>query len=230
MGNLSELEKIIDYEFKDQELLRKAMTHSSYANERKINKIECNERLEFLGDAVLEMISSNFLFHQFPKMPEGDLSRIRASLVCETALAECAKKISLGDYIFLGKGEASGGGREKASVTSDAFEALIGAMFLDGGIAAAEKFVLSNVLSDAKEKMELYDSKSVLQELIQQKKNAEPIRYQIIGEKGPEHQKEFVVQVLIGESVYGQGTGKNKKTAEKMAALEAVHKLRGKTN
>lgn len=230
MGNLSELEKIIDYEFKDQELLRKAMTHSSYANERKINKIECNERLEFLGDAVLEMISSNFLFHQFSKMPEGDLSRIRASLVCETALAECAKKISLGDYIFLGKGEASGGGREKASVTSDAFEALIGAMFLDGGIAAAEKFVLSNVLSDAKEKMELYDSKSVLQELIQQKKNAEPIRYQIIGEKGPEHQKEFVVQVLIGESVYGQGTGKNKKTAEKMAALEAVHKLRGKTN
>ncbi|MGN0346825.1 MAG: ribonuclease III [Lachnospiraceae bacterium] len=228
MEELSELEKIIDYEFRNQELLRKAMTHSSYANERKINKIECNERLEFLGDAVLEMISSNFLFHQFPKMPEGDLSRIRASLVCETALAECAKNISLGDYIFLGKGEAGGGGREKASVTSDAFEALIGAIFLDGGIAAAEKFILSNVLSDAKEKMEFYDSKSVLQELIQQKKDASPIHYQIIGESGPEHQKQFVVQVLIGETVYGQGTGKNKKTAEKMAALEAIRKLRGK--
>lgn len=220
-------EKAIDYDFQNKKLLNEALTHSSYANERRINKIECNERLEFLGDAILEMISSDFLFGKYPNMPEGDLSRLRAALVCETALAEAAKKIGLGDCIFLGKGEESGGGRNKPSVTSDAFEALIGAIYLDGGIEEARKFVFKNVLENVESHLEVRDSKSYLQEIVQQNDNNAIISYKVVDEKGPEHDKLFIVEVYINDKLFGTGQGRNKKAAEKEAAKQAIAKITG---
>lgn len=216
------LEQNIGYHFKQQAYLQEALTHSSYANERKINKIECNERLEFLGDAVLEMISSKYLFLQYPKMPEGDLSKVRASLVCEDALALVAKRIGLGDCILLGKGEEAGGGREKPSVTSDALEAVIGAIFLDGGLEAAEAFIHSFVLCEVEKHLEFRDSKSLLQEMIQQRNNQDVISYKVVGEEGPEHAKTFTVEVYINEQLCGRGQGKTKKAAEKAAAKQAI--------
>lgn len=221
-NNLSQLEQAIAYEFRNRDLLQEALTHSSYANERKINKISCNERLEFLGDAVLEMISSDFLFHKYPDMPEGDLSKLRASLVCETALAECAKRIGLGESIFLGKGEDAGGGREKPSVTSDAFEALIGAVYLDGGFETAREFIMKYVLWDVENHLAFRDSKSVLQEIVQSRQGNPVISYRVLEERGPEHNKIFTVEVLVDNVPCGRGEGRNKKAAEKAAAKEAV--------
>jgi len=218
------IEDRIGYSFRNKELIREALTHSSFANERKINKLSCNERLEYLGDAVLELVSSDHIFRNYPDMPEGRMSKFRASLVCEEALAICAEKIGLGKLIFLGKGEEQSGGREKPSVTSDAFEAVIGALYLDGGIDTARKYITEYVLQNAEEHLVTADPKSALQEKVQAM-NHDTIEYRIISESGPEHDKSYSVEVLIGGKVCGSGTGRSKKLAEKEAALEALRRL-----
>jgi len=217
------LSECTGYPFQNTSLAVEALTHSSYAFERKINKIACNERLEFLGDAVLEQISSDRIFRQFPEMPEGKMSRLRAALVCEEALSVCAERIGLGDLLLLGKGEDACGGRKKASVTSDALEAVIGAIYLDGGIDAARCFVERVVLSDIKEKAGAGDPKSTLQEKVQAEGNGR-IEYRVISESGPEHDKTFLVEVRVDGNVLGQGEGHNKKSAEKAAAADALKK------
>ena len=224
---LMELQKKIGYQFRDQELLQSALMHSSYTNEVKLAKYKCNERLEFLGDAVLELFSSEFLFFQNRKMPEGELTKLRASIVCEPSLAFCAQEIDLGNYLLLGKGEESTGGRERASITSDALEALIGAIYLDGGFANAKEFVLRFVLNDLEHKKLFYDSKTILQEIVQAK-FSEPIAYHLIGEAGPDHNKTFTVEVKIGEDSYGKGCGRTKKAAEQQAAYFAILELHKK--
>ena len=224
---LVELEKKINYTFKDKSLLTKAMRHSSYANEKHLPKYECNERLEFLGDAVLELVSSEFLFYEHKTKPEGELTKLRASMVCEPALAYCAKEIDLGDYLLLGKGEDANGGRLRASITSDAMEALIGAIYLDGGFANAKEFILKFVLNDLEHKKLFYDSKTILQEIVQAH-FPYGVVYHLIKEEGPDHNKSFTVAVHIGEECYGEGTGRTKKAAEQEAAYHAILKLHEK--
>ena len=222
---LKELEKKIGYDFRDFFLLKTAMMHSSYTNERHLEKYRCNERLEFLGDAVLELVSSEFLFRESPKVSEGELTKTRASMVCEPSLAMCARDIGLGDYLLLGKGEEATGGRKRDSITSDAMEALIGAIYLDGGFTSAKEFIHRFVLTDLEDKKLFYDSKTILQEMVQADRNRE-ISYRLVGEKGPDHNKSFSVEVLIGGDVYGAGQGRTKKAAEQQAAYEAILKLR----
>ena len=225
--DLNKLEKKIGYTFKNPDLLKKAMTHSSYANELHLPKYECNERLEFLGDAILELISSDFLFHEHDKMPEGELTKTRASIVCEPALAFCAQHIELGEYLLLGKGEESTGGRKRASITSDAMEALIGAIYEDGGFANAKEFIHSFILNDLEHKKLFYDSKTILQEIVQANFKEE-VKYKLIGEEGPDHNKSFHVAVFIGEKEYGKGTGRTKKAAEQQAAYKCIIELHKK--
>ena len=222
---LKELEKKIGYTFKDLQLLKKAMLHSSYANEKHLPKYECNERLEFLGDAVLELVSSEFLFYEHEKMPEGELTKTRASMVCEPALAFCARELSLGEYLLLGKGEEATGGRKRESITSDAMEALIGAIYIDGGFASAKEFIHRFVLTDQEDKKLFYDSKTILQEIVQAEKLGE-IEYHLIGEEGPDHNKSFSVELTIRGRSYGKGKGRTKKAAEQQAAYEAIHVLK----
>ena len=225
--NLKELEKKISYSFSDEGLLKHAMTHSSYVNEKRLKKTDCNERLEFLGDAVLELVSSEYLFFENPKMPEGELTKLRASMVCEKALAFCARDLDLGDFLLLGKGEDATGGRKRDSITSDALEALIGAIYLDGGFANAKEFILNHVLNDLEGKRLFYDSKTILQELVQG--NSEKrICYDLVGEVGPDHNKSFQVEVRIGDTTYGQGIGRTKKAAEQEAAYQAILKLKNR--
>ena len=183
---LKELQQKIDYQFKDENLLFTALTHSSYANEHKLHKIHHNERLEFLGDAVLEVVSSDFLFKNFPDMAEGQMSKKRASLVCEPTLAYCARQIGLGKYLMLGKGEDLGGGRNRDSILSDALEAVIGSIYLDGGIEQAGSFIMTHVLNDIEHKAMFQDSKTILQELLQ-KDHKDPITYEVVDMTGPEH-------------------------------------------
>ncbi len=218
--NIEELEQKIGYCFQDKMLLRQALTHSSFSNEQKINKYKNYERLEFLGDAVLELISSKFFFMNHPDMSEGEMTKLRSSMVCELALAFCAKDLMLGDYLFLGKGEEASGGRYRDSITSDVMEALIGALYLDGGFETAEKFVLTYILSDLESKQLFYDSKTILQEKVQQA--GKTIQYQLISENGPDHDKEFTVAVVIDDKTRGKGIGRNKKSAEQKAAYEAL--------
>ena len=224
---LEELQRKIGYKFRDKELLNSALMHSSYANESHLPKYKCNERLEFLGDAVLELISSEFLFFGNPKTPEGDLTRMRASMVCEPSLAFCAREIGLGDYLLLGKGEDVTGGRNRDSITSDALEALIGAIYLDGGFASAKEFIHKFVLNDLEHKKLFYDSKTILQELVQAHFE-EMVSYHLIKEEGPDHNKKFTVEVHIGEKCYGEGSGRTKKAAEQEAAYHAILKLHKK--
>ncbi len=225
--NLKELEKKISYSFSDEGLLKHAMTHSSYVNEKRLKKTDCNERLEFLGDAVLELVSSEYLFFENTKMPEGELTKLRASMVCEKALAFCARDLDLGDFLLLGKGEDATGGRKRDSITSDALEALIGAIYLDGGFANAKEFILNHVLNDLEGKRLFYDSKTILQELVQG--NSEKrICYELVGEVGPDHNKSFQVEVRIGDTTYGQGIGRTKKAAEQEAAYQAILKLKNR--
>lgn len=226
--DLKELEKKTGYTFQDFSLFRQALTHSSYANEHKQEKLHDNERLEFLGDAVLEIISSEFLFFQYPKLPEGDLTKLRASIVCEPTLALCTRELNLGEYLLLGKGEERTGGRYRDSIVSDAMEALIGAIYLDGGFANAKEFVKRFILTDIEHKKLFYDSKTILQEIVQGDFKGEEICYRLTGETGPDHDKKFLVDVLIGEAVYGQGVGRTKKAAEQEAAYQAIIKLKGK--
>ncbi len=218
---ISHIEQSLGYTFKDKSLLLTALTHSSYAHERKINKTECNERLEFLGDAVLELISSRYLFERYPQLPEGRLTYLRASLVSEKPLAECAGRMSLGELLRLGKGEEACGGRKKASVTSDAYEALIGAVYLDGGFDEAARFVEREVMSAAGEHLIDKDPKTTLQELLQRRMEAH-IEYVLVNETGPDHDKCYTVEVRVNGDTCGSGSGKNKKNAEKAAAAEAV--------
>ncbi|MGN0404599.1 MAG: ribonuclease III [Bariatricus sp.] len=223
--DLKELENKIGYNFANEGLLRHAMTHSSYVNEKRLKKADCNERLEFLGDAILELVSSEYLFFGNPTMPEGELTKLRASMVCEKALAFCARDLDLGDFLLLGKGEDATGGRKRDSITSDALEALIGAIYLDGGFANAKEFILNHVLNDLEGKRLFYDSKTILQELVQG--NSEKgINYHLVGEVGPDHNKSFQVEVRIGDTSYGQGIGRTKKAAEQEAAYQAILKLK----
>ena len=207
--NVKELEEKIGYNFKDSHLLRHAVTHSSYVNEKHMKKADCNERLEFLGDAVLE------------------LTKLRASMVCEKALAFCARDLELGSYLLLGKGEDATGGRFRESITSDALEALIGAIYLDGGFANAKEFILKYILNDLEGKRLFYDSKTILQEIVQANFK-EVISYHLIGEEGPDHNKTFRVAVHIGEEEYGVGEGRTKKAAEQEAAYISILKLHEK--
>ena len=222
---LKELEKRIGYKFQDFSLLKHALMHSSYTNEKHLPKYQCNERLEFLGDAVLELVSSEFLFLENPKEPEGKLTKTRASMVCEPSLAFCARDIELGSYLLLGKGEEATGGRTRESVTSDAMEALIGAIYLDGGFANAKEFIERFILKDLENKKLFYDSKTILQEMVQggQEKG---IVYQLVGEEGPDHNKSFRVEVVIGGEAFGCGIGRTKKAAEQEAAYQAILKLK----
>lgn len=222
---LEKLQEVIGYRFKDPGLLTHALTHSSYANEKHWDKTRCNERLEFLGDAVLEVISSDFLFHTYESMPEGEMTKLRASLVCEPTLAYCAEVIPLGDYLLLGKGEDLTGGRKRPSVVSDAMEAVIGAIYLDGGLANAKEFIHKFILSDIEHKQLFYDSKTILQEMVQAKYK-ETLVYELIKEEGPDHNKSFYVEALLGERVLGQGCGHTKKAAEQQAAYCAIKKLK----
>lgn len=213
----------IGYIFRDKSLLSLALTHTSYANEAKRNKNH-NERLEFLGDSVLSIIVSEYLYANFTDMPEGVLSKTRAALVCEKSLAGFAREIDLGQYLLLGKGEAVNGGRERDSILSDAFEAVIAAMFLDGGIEIARNFVL-NFVSKKVDEHNVYspfvDYKTLLQEIIQQNKE-EKVEYVVVDESGPAHDKSFSVEVHLNSNIIGRGIGKSKKLAEQLAAKEAL--------
>lgn len=222
---VSLLEERIGYSFKDIALLKQALTHSSYANEQKINKLPNYERLEFLGDAVLELVSSEFLFRENPSMPEGQLTKMRASMVCEPSLAFCAKDLELGQFILLGKGEENSGGRNRESITSDAMEAVIGAIFLDGGLDKAKEFIYRFILSDLEDKQLFFDSKTTLQEHIQGKLKKE-FSYELVDEFGPEHDKTFCVEIRMDGEVLGSGKGRTKKAAEQQAAYEALLVLR----
>ncbi len=219
-----ELEEKIGYTFRDFSLLKRAMMHSSYTNERHLEKYKCNERLEFLGDAVLELVSSEYLFRESPKVSEGELTKTRASMVCEPSLAQCARDIELGKYLLLGKGEEATGGRNRDSITSDAMEALIGAIYLDGGFTNAKEFIHRFILTDLEDKKLFYDSKTILQEIVQAE-NRE-ISYHLVREEGPDHNKSFYVEALIGGVSFGSGKGRTKKAAEQQAAYEAILKLR----
>ena len=222
---MGELEKTVGYTFQDPKLLELALTHSSYAHEHYAGKRHDNERLEFLGDAVLELVSSDYLFHNYNEYPEGELTKTRASMVCEQSLAMCARDIDLGSYLLLGKGEEVTGGRFRDSVTSDALEALIGAIYLDGGFANAKEFIHRFVLTDQEDKKLFYDSKTILQEIVQAEKLGE-IEYHLIGEEGPDHNKSFSVELTIRGRSYGKGKGRTKKAAEQQAAYEAIHVLK----
>ena len=214
---MKQLEKNIGYHFRDKNLLKTAVTHSSFANENR-GGLAYNERLEFLGDAVLQLITSEKLFKENPDMPEGRMSKQRAALVCEDALAGYSKEIHLGDFMLLGKGEEATGGRNRPSILADAFEALIGAIFLDGNMDNAKRFVLRFL--DAAH-ASLKDYKTLLQEIIQ-KNPGERLSYVVIGESGPDHDKVFNVEVHLNSNVIGKGTGKSKKQAEQAAAKEAL--------
>ncbi len=225
MNQIQEFQERIGYSFSNRNLLKQALTHSSLVNERRMNKLACNERLEFLGDAVLELVTSEFLYEKYPMRPEGELSRLRASIVCEQTLAFCTRELSLGDYIFMGKGEEGTGGRTKPSIVSDALEAVIGAIYLDGGFANAKEFIHRFVLNDIEHKQLFFDSKTILQETVQGHYEGS-IHYELLEESGPDHHKKYVVEVRIGSAALGQGEGRTKKQAEQEAAYQALLKLK----
>ena len=218
-----ELEDKIDYHFKDKELLSTALTHSSYANERKSQHIKYNERLEFLGDAVLSIVVSDYIFKHCPDLPEGELTKLRASLVCERSLFEFARQIDLGSYLLLSKGERNNGGSERPSIVSDAFEALIAAIYIDGGMAPVTKHILNFVVPAIKnsKRKPVKDYKTTLQEIIQQNPG-ERLEYVLASESGPDHNKHFVFEVHLNSNVIGKGGGRSKKEAEQQAAREAL--------
>lgn len=217
----------IGYIFKNEDLLKQAMTHSSYANERKINRSFDYERLEFLGDAVLELVTSEYLFEEYPTALEGELTKLRATIVCEPALAYCARAFQLEKYILLGKGEEATGGRKRDSIISDVMESVIGAIYVDGGFTHAKEYINQYILLDLESKKLFYDSKTILQEIVQMKVDSK-IEYKVIKETGPDHDKEFLAEVHINGEKAGEGSGRNKKMAEQQAAYEALLILKKK--
>ena len=222
---IKDLETALGYRFHNISLLQNALAHSSYANERWHDSLKSNERLEFLGDSILGMIVAEYLYRNFPDRPEGELTRMRADMVCENSLAAVAEKLSLGNYLLLGHGEERFGGRARASILADAVESVIAASFLDGGMEAArgvvERFVLSNV---PVKRLQNVDYKTALQELVQQKKN-QVLSYALVGESGPDHDKQFCVEVCLNGTVVGSGVGSSKKRAEQEAARSAMESL-----
>ena len=216
---ISEFEGIIGYQFKNRNFIKTALTHSSYANER--GQGECNERLEFLGDSVLGIVTAEYFYHNLNHLPEGEMTKKRAACACEKSLYKFAKEIDLGKYIYLGKGEENMGGRNRASILADAFEAVIAAIYLDSGLDEARKFVLRFVKKAANENISLKDYKTELQEIIQ-KNPDEHLSYVLVGESGPDHDKRFEVEVLLNSNVIGCGMGRSKKLAEQEAARQAL--------
>ena len=222
---IKDLEAAIGYRFKNITLLQNALTHSSYANEFWHNSLKSNERLEFLGDSILGMVVAEHLYAHFPDRPEGELTRMRADMVCEQALAKIADRLGLGGHLLLGHGEEQGGGRSRASILADAVESVIAAVFIDGGMAPAKTFVETFVLCDVPvTKLKNADYKTALQELVQQKKN-QVITYTLMGESGPDHNKMFVAAVSLNGKKLGEGTGSSKKRAEQEAARIALELL-----
>lgn len=218
------LEQKIEYRFRNRELLQRAVTHTSYANEHRREGVQHNERLEFLGDAVLEVISSEYLFRKYPEKQEGELSKLRASMVCEPSLAKCARDLGLPAYLRLGKGEEQMGGRKKESITSDAVEAVIGAIYLDGGFEEARTFVMNHVLLDLREEDLFRDEKTKLQEVVQDQR--EKVEYRLVSEEGPDHDKKFTVAAYVGTRQIGIGSGRTKKAAAQAAALMALSTMK----
>lgn len=224
---LSELEQKINYKFEKKYVLDRAMTHSSYANQYNLSYVEHNERMEFLGDAVLELVISEYIFKKYKNKPEGKLTKIRANIVCEDSLYERAKKINLGDYLELGRGENITGGRERASILADAYEALIAAVYIDGGLEPAREFIIprfEDAIESIVKKENFKDYKSRLQEYVQ-KDGSSSIRYETVAEEGPDHDKVFFVNVWVNSSLSGEGRGKSKKEAEQEAARAALVSL-----
>ena len=218
------LEDVLGYRFEKPALLERALTHSSYANERLGGALECNERLEFLGDAVLGMVVADHLYREHPDLPEGDLTRLRASMVCEEALAAVAKSWGLGEHLRLGHGEALNGGQERASILADAVEAVLAALYLDGGIAQARRTIRDAVLSHEASTGRTRDHKTALQEFVQQE-NGHVLTYELLSAQGPDHQKTFTMAVFLDGQQVGQGDGHSKKEAEQMAAKAALESL-----
>lgn len=219
---MNRLEKVIGYKFKNKKILETAMTHSSYANENRDKKLKSNERLEFLGDSVLGMISAEYLFRKYPSVNEGELTKRRSALVCESSLCMRARVIGIGFFLRLGKGEESSGGRERDSILADAFEALLGAIYLDSGEEEAKKFVNRFVLQAASAKScEITDYKTALQEIVQ-KSHEEVLSYRLSDSIGPDHEKQFIVEVMLNSNVIGCGQGHSKKEAEQFAAKSAL--------
>ena len=223
---MEKLEQRLGYTFRDRALLEKALTHSSYANENRGRGLESNERLEFLGDSVLGMVTADYLYRTHPDLPEGDLTRTRAALVCEGSLVVVAKALELGSYLKLGKGEDACGGRERPSIQADAVEAVIAAIYLDGGIGSARKFIQHFILDQEGERAVSRDYKTTLQELVQRTPGS-TIAYRLVKETGPDHCLVFVMEVSVGGAPAGQGEGRSKKEAEQKAAKAAIEKLNG---
>ena len=222
---IKDLEAAIGYRFKNITLLQNALTHSSYANERWHDGLMSNERLEFLGDSILGMVVADHLYRNFPQRPKGELTKMRADMVCETSLAQVAKKINLGEHLLLGHGEEQGGGRERLSILADATESVIAACYIDGGMDAAKAFIETFILCNVPTgRLHNKDHKTALQELIQQKKN-QTLTYTLVGERGPDHDKEFSVEVCLNGRSIGTGIGSSKKRAEQDAARVALEKL-----
>lgn len=228
--SFQQLEHKLGYTFRDYKVLEEALTHSSYANEKNDPAIQHNERLEFLGDSVLGLVISDFLFMKYPDFPEGDLTKIRAKIVCEPTLAEIASTLDLGYFMYFGKGEAMTGGRERQSILADALEALFAAVYLDGGLNAARRIILdlmADTIKDAIHGKIFLDYKTALQELVQAE-GSHVIQYDIVAETGPDHMKTFEAAVTIDAVISGQGKGKSKKEAEQNAAKMAIKKRKSK--
>ena len=224
---MTALEERLGYSFRNRALLETALTHSSYANENRASGIVCNERLEFLGDSVLGVTVADFLYRHFPDMPEGRMTRLRAEIVCEQSLHRVALELHLGDYLRLGKGEEHNGGRKRASILSDAVEAVIAAMYLDAGMETAAGFIHRCLLDDVRaiETPTFTDYKTSLQELVQ-RHSGQVLSYELVGEEGPDHAKTFRVQVCLNGDPIGRGIGRTKKEAEQAAAANALEALR----
>ena len=222
--DLEELEKVLGYKFNDKNHLYTALTHKSYVNEKMCGHRVSYERYEFLGDAILEYLTSRFLFEEYPDKPEGELTKLRASLVCEFTLSKISRELKLGEYAFFSKGEKNTGGPNRESILCDMFESVLGAIYLDGGIEDADKFVRRYLLTDIEHKHLFYDSKSKLQEYAQKKDKK--LAYNLIKESGPEHDKLFEVNVLLGDEILAEGEGHSRKSAEQTAAYNALKKLK----
>lgn len=223
---LSKLEEALGYTYQNKELLRMALSHSSYANEVYKDALRSYERLEFLGDSILGFVTADYLYHTFPTKLEGELTRIRAELVCEKNLSEVAQQLSLGEHLLLGHGEDQGGGRSRSGILCDVMESLIAAAYLDGGFEAAKQIIMRMILPKLSSVLHTHDYKTELQELVQRKRD-QVLTYELIGESGPDHNKEFFIRVLLNGNPVGEGSGSSKKRAEQAAAEQAIRNLFG---